>query len=62
MTVPLLVRSCEDFWKVVENVERANVELVNGQNGGVTADNKRQITEPLNPVRDPNWKLPARKK
>ena len=50
MTVPLLVRSCEDFWKVVENVERANVELVNGQNGGVTADNKRQITEPLNPV------------
>ena len=49
-----------DLGEVIENVEGADVELVDGENRGVTADDERKISESSDAVGDANGKLLAK--
>ena len=55
--VLLLVLGRHDLRDVVEDVEGADVELVDGQDGGVAADDEGEGADAGDPVRDPDRQL-----
>ena len=46
-----------DLGEVVEDVEGADVELVNRQDEQIASDDERQRSDLCDPVINPNWKL-----
>ena len=57
LAVLLLVLGGHDLGEVVEDVEGADVELVDGQDGGVAAHDEGEGADAGDPVRDPDRQL-----